>query len=50
MAPDPCAVCGEEFPFSYTVHMLIHTQSEEGVIDHYVCRGCYESEIEPAFE
>ena len=47
--PERCAVCDAEFPFSRTVHMLIHTQSDEGVLDVSVCKGCYESEIEIAF-
>lgn len=47
--PESCAVCGGEFPFSNTVHMLVHTQSDEGVLDLHVCKPCYESEIAARF-
>lgn len=46
--PESCAVCGGEFPFSNTVHFLIHTQSDAGVLDRHVCKPCYDSEFAPA--
>lgn len=46
---ETCGVCGDEVPFSATVHLLVHTRTDEGVIDYFVCRPCYEAEIEPAF-
>lgn len=48
--PERCRFCGESYPFGDTVHLLVHTQSEAGVLDFYVCRGCYESEIADKFE
>lgn len=49
MPTEHCGICGTPVPFSETVHVLIHTRTEEGVVDHYVCRGCYEAEVAPAF-
>ena len=45
--PEECAVCDGAFAFSNTVHILIHTQSDEGVIDLSVCKPCYQAELEP---
>lgn len=50
MSSEGCRVCGAEVPFSATVHLLIHTRGEAGVVDYYVCRPCYEAELEPLFE
>ena len=47
---ETCSVCGGTVPFADAVHVLVHTQSEEGVVDYYVCRGCYEAELAPLFE
>lgn len=47
--PEECHICGDRVPFSATVHVLINTQSDEGVYDEYVCRSCYEDGIEPLF-
>jgi hypothetical protein len=47
---EACSVCGATVPFADTVHVLVHTQSETGVVDHYVCRNCYEMELAPRFE
>lgn len=47
---ETCAICGATVPFSITVHLLIHTRSEQGVIDRYVCRPCYEERVEGLFE
>lgn len=49
MATETCGVCGEAVPFSMTVHVVLHVEEGE-VKDHFVCRDCYESEIEPLFE
>lgn len=49
MATEQCAICGETVPFSGTVHLLIHTNAEAGVVDYYACRGCYEEHLEPLF-
>ena len=50
VSTEGCPVCGAEVPFSATVHVLIHTRTDEGVVDYYVCRDCYESSLEPLFE
>jgi len=34
--PETCGICGETVPFDATVHAMIHTHSETGVIDAYV--------------
>jgi hypothetical protein len=47
---EECSVCGGRVPFADTVHVLVHTQSEEGVVDYYVCRSCYETDLAPLFE
>lgn len=44
---ETCGICGETVPFSATVHVLVHTHGEAGVIDRYVCRPCYEEEVAP---
>lgn len=50
MSAEPCGVCDALVPFSNTVHVLIHTRSERGVVDYYVCRDCYEERLAPLFE
>jgi len=50
MATETCAVCGEQFPFDRTVHLLVHTNTEEGALDYYVCRQCYEREFASLLE
>lgn len=45
--PEECAACGGAFPFSNTVHLLIHTQSDAGVLDLSMCKPCYQAELEP---
>lgn len=42
--------CGETVPFSETAHVLVHTGTDDGVEDYYVCRPCYEDGLAPAFE
>lgn len=46
---ETCAVCGAEVPYSHSVHVMLNPGGEDGVIDHYVCRSCYEDELEPLF-
>jgi len=50
MPTEDCGVCGTRVPFSDTVHVLVHTRTDEGVVDYYVCRSCYEGELAPVFE
>lgn len=47
---EPCGICDRDVPFDDTVHVLVHTKSEAGVIDHYVCRDCYEEHLQSLFE
>jgi len=47
MSSETCAVCGGQFPFDSTVHLLVHTNSEDGAFDYYVCRQCYEERVAP---
>lgn len=49
MSGETCGVCGEDVPFSITVHVLVHTRSDEGVVDYYVCRSCYDDRVAPLF-
>lgn len=46
---EECRICGKEVPYSVTVHVLVHTNTDEGVVDYYVCRGCYEEQVAPLF-
>lgn len=48
--PEPCGVCGEAVAIRHAVHVTIHTKGDAGVVDHYVCKPCYEAEVAPAFE
>lgn len=50
MPTEECGICSAPVPFSDTVHILIHTKGDEGVLDYYVCDSCYQEEIAPAFE
>lgn len=50
MSGEPCDVCSSIVPFSETVHVLLHTRSDAGVVDYYVCRRCYEDQLEPLFD
>ncbi|QLG27816.1 hypothetical protein HUG10_09740 [Halorarum halophilum] len=49
MSTEPCGVCGDPVPFASAVHVVVHTRTEDGVVDHYLCRGCYERDVEPLF-
>ena len=46
---EECGICGATVPFSDAVHVLVHTNSDEGVVDYYVCKGCYGTELAPLF-
>ena len=50
MAGEECAICEALVSFSDTVHVLIHTRSDEGVVDYYVCGACYGEDLAPLFE
>lgn len=49
MSPEECGICEDLVSFSQTVHVMIHTHSDEGVIDFYVCQRCYEDGLRPLF-
>lgn len=49
MPTEQCGICTKEVFFADTVHVLVHTRTEEGVVDYYVCRECYEAELAPVF-
>jgi hypothetical protein len=49
MKPEECGVCGAAVPFADTVHVMIHTHSDEGVLDYYVCQSCYAEDLRPRF-
>jgi len=42
---EACDACGAVVPYSDAVHVTIHTKSEAGVVDGFVCRECYEAEL-----
>ena len=50
MSSEACAICETPVPFSNTVHIMIHTRSDAGIVDYYVCRDCYEETIAPLFD
>lgn len=50
MTTEPCRICEAVVPYDDTVHLTIHTKSEDGVVDYYVCRNCFESELEGLFD
>lgn len=49
MTGEPCQICGATVAFSETVHVLLNARGDDGVVDHYVCRSCYEEHLEPLF-
>jgi len=49
MPTEECGVCGRTVPFPDTVHILVHTRTDEGVVDYYVCRECYDEALAPVF-
>jgi hypothetical protein len=50
MASEQCGVCEAVVPYSDTVHVTVHTKSEAGVVDAYICRDCYEDRLEGFLE
>lgn len=50
MSTELCGICQGTVPYSDTVHVTIHTKSDTGVVDDYVCRKCYEEHLEEYFE
>lgn len=46
---ETCGICGDTVPFGDTVHVLVHTKTEAGVVDYYVCRSCYDGDLAPLF-
>jgi hypothetical protein len=50
MAGEECAICDALVSFADTVHVLMHTRSDEGVVDYYVCSSCYEDSLAPLFD
>ncbi|WP_313694429.1 hypothetical protein [Halorarum halobium] len=50
MSTEPCGVCGATVPFAQAVHVVVHTRTEAGVVDHYLCRDCYEGELASLLE
>ena len=50
MAFERCRVCGRDVLYSDSVHATVHTGGDEGVVDFYVCSGCYEDELAPLFD
>ena len=49
MAGEPCRICDATVAFSETVHVLLNARGEDGVVDYYVCRSCYEEHLAPLF-
>ena len=50
MTGEPCRICEAVVSFSDTVHVLLNPRGEEGVVDYYVCRNCYEERLVPLFD
>ena len=50
MTGEPCRICDATVSFSDTVHVLLNPRGEEGVVDYYVCRNCYEEHLAPLFD
>lgn len=50
MSTEPCGICGAVVPYKDTVHVTIHTKSDAGVVDDFICRSCYEAEFQEFFE
>ena len=49
MAGEECHICDALVSFSDTVHVLLNSRGDEGVVDYYVCRKCYEERLAPLF-
>lgn len=50
MSSEQCGICEAVVPYSDTVHVTVHTKSESGVVDDYICRNCYEENLAAYFE
>lgn len=50
MPTEPCRVCDALVSFTNTVHVMMNPRGEEGVVDYYVCRNCYEEHLAPLFD
>jgi hypothetical protein len=48
--PATCGICEDDVPLGHAVHATIHTKTDAGVVDYYVCQPCYEDELAPLFE
>lgn len=49
MLTEECRICDATVPYDNTIHLLIHTKSDAGVVDYYICKPCYNDEIQPLF-
>lgn len=47
MLTEACRICDADVPYSHTVHLLLHTKSDAGVVDYYICQSCYETKLKP---
>lgn len=50
MTTESCAVCEAVVSYSDAVHVTVHTKSEEGVVDDFICRDCYEEKVASVVE
>lgn len=48
MPVEQCSSCEAKISLADAVHLTINTKSDEGVVDYYVCRRCYEEKLAPA--
>lgn len=48
--PETCGVCGTAVSVTHAVHATIHTKTDAGVVDYYLCPQCYEDRVAPLFE
>lgn len=46
---EECGICGNAVPYSVTAHVLIHPNTDDGVVDYYVCRPCFDDRVAPLF-
>lgn len=46
---ETCEICSEAVPYSLTAHVTIHPNTDEGVVDYYVCRSCFDEQVSPLF-
>ena len=50
MATETCKLCEAVVPYSEAVHLTIHTKSEAGVVDGYLCPDCYNEALSGVFD